>query len=87
MKELLATISSKGQVTIPAEVRHALSLKQGDKLSFQLTDQAIILRRTGSVVAATAGLLKGDYPTLSAEELRAAAETAMAQEAEERARA
>lgn len=87
MKEILATVSSKGQVTIPAEVRQALDLKQGDKIAFQLADHAIILRRTGSVVAATAGILKGEHQSLSAEQLREAAATAIAEEANTRAMA
>ena len=38
MKEIASTITSKGQVTIPAEVRKHLGLKQGDKVSFVLDD-------------------------------------------------
>ena len=84
MKELLSTITSKGQVTIPAEVRHSLGLKQGDKLSFVIEDHQVLLRRTGSIVAATAGSLRTGRPALSPEDLRAAAEKAIADEASER---
>ena len=38
MKEIISTISSKGQVTIPAEVRKRLGIKQGDKLAFVIED-------------------------------------------------
>jgi antitoxin PrlF len=38
MKEIPSTITSKGQVTIPAEVRKHLGLKQGDKVAFVLDD-------------------------------------------------
>ena len=34
MKEIPSTITSKGQVTIPAEVRRHLGLKAGDKITF-----------------------------------------------------
>jgi antitoxin PrlF len=34
MKEIPATITSKGQVTIPAEVRRHLGLKERDKIAF-----------------------------------------------------
>ena len=34
MRELPATITSKGQVTIPAEVRRHLGLKKQDKIAF-----------------------------------------------------
>jgi antitoxin PrlF len=39
MRELPSTITSKGQVTIPAEVRKHLGLKQGDKISFVIEDE------------------------------------------------
>ena len=38
MKEIPSTITSKGQVTIPAEVRKHLGLKQGDQVAFVLDD-------------------------------------------------
>jgi antitoxin PrlF len=34
MKQIVSTITSKGQVTIPAEVRRHLGLKQRDKIIF-----------------------------------------------------
>ena len=34
MKEIVSTITSKGQVTIPVEVRRHLGLRRNDKLSF-----------------------------------------------------
>lgn len=33
-----ATLTSKGQFTLPAEIRQALKLRCGDKLRFELTD-------------------------------------------------
>jgi AbrB family looped-hinge helix DNA binding protein len=32
-----ATLTSKGQITVPLEVREALGIKQGDRLEFQAT--------------------------------------------------
>ncbi|HLJ82501.1 MAG TPA: AbrB/MazE/SpoVT family DNA-binding domain-containing protein [Ktedonobacterales bacterium] len=84
MKELLSTITSKGQITIPAEIRDSLGLKQGDKVAFVIEDHQVLLRRTGSVVASTAGSLRTDRPSLSAEHPRAAAEEAIAEETSER---
>lgn len=41
----LSTLTSKGQATIPAEIRHALNLKPGDKITFEIRDhQAIIAK-------------------------------------------
>jgi AbrB family looped-hinge helix DNA binding protein len=39
MKEYVATISSKGQVTIPAEVRKNLGIAASDKVTFVITDE------------------------------------------------
>lgn len=36
-----STITSKGQVTIPAEIREALSLKKGDKLVWTATEKGL----------------------------------------------
>ena len=33
-----STLTSKGQFTLPAEIRHALDLRPGDQLRFELTD-------------------------------------------------
>jgi AbrB family looped-hinge helix DNA binding protein len=39
MKELVATITGRGQVTLPSEVRRHLGAKTGDKLVFVIDDQ------------------------------------------------
>ena len=39
-----ATISSKGQITVPKAVRDALGLKSGDAVDFVLRDGQAILR-------------------------------------------
>lgn len=45
MKEILSTITSKGQVTIPAEVRKYLGLKTRDKIAFVVeTEGRVTLR-------------------------------------------
>ena len=40
----LATLTAKGQVTVPKVVREALGLKRGDVLSWELDDQSVRLR-------------------------------------------
>lgn len=37
-----ATLTSKGQVTIPKEVREALGLEAGDRLCFEVRDDGIV---------------------------------------------
>lgn len=84
MKEFLSVVTRKGQITIPAEIRAALDIKQGDKVALAVEEGSVRLSRTGSVVARTAGILRTNKPPLSAEELRKVAEESIAQEAVER---
>ncbi len=39
MKEIISTISSKGQITIPADVRRHLGVGTSDKVTFVITDE------------------------------------------------
>lgn len=45
MREITSTVTSKGQVTIPAEVRRYLGVRQGDKLSFVIDDSGDVAVR------------------------------------------
>lgn len=42
MKEIVSTMTSKGQVTIPAEIRKRLDIAAGDKLMFVIEDEGKI---------------------------------------------
>ena len=58
-----AKLTSKGQITIPAEVRDALGLREGDTVSFEVDsqDQAKLRAvRVGSPFAKYAGALRED---------------------------
>jgi hypothetical protein len=61
-----------------------MDLKKGDRVAFVMEDGMVRLIRTTSVVERTAGALKSHTLPLTAEELREAAERAIAQEAVER---
>ena len=60
-----ATLTSKGQTTIPKEIRDGLGMKTGDRISFTLMPDATVLMRVKSKsVTELAGLLhkKGRKP-------------------------
>jgi antitoxin PrlF len=54
-----STLTSKGQVTIPKDVRERLGLKEGDRLVFRFDDQGNLLVRpeAGSPLGRLPGLL------------------------------
>lgn len=58
MKESLATITSKGQVTIPAEVRKALGLKPRDKVAFVLDQGEVRIEASSSTLRLGFGAVK-----------------------------
>lgn len=56
---MIATVTSKGQVTLPKGIRDALGIDAGTKLDFRLTDDARIeVRKVDDDPAAIIGLLK-----------------------------
>jgi AbrB family looped-hinge helix DNA binding protein len=86
MNEQLTVVTRKGQVTIPADIRRALGIKEGDKVAFVLEENQVTLTRKGSVVQQTAGALKSNLPALTPQEERDAAEQAIAEEVLARSR-
>ncbi len=60
-----ATLTSKGQTTIPKEIRDSLSLKAGDRMTFTLMpDDSVLMRVKSKSVTELAGVLheKGRKP-------------------------
>ena|SRR5579862_1175369 len=54
-----ATVTSKGQVTIPAEIRRAMGLIAGERVIFtQLDDGTIVFRAKRRSIVELKGLLK-----------------------------
>src|SRR5260370_1873335 len=45
MKEIISTVTSKGQITIPAEVRAYLGIKTHDKIPFIIDQEGIVRLR------------------------------------------
>ena len=66
-----ATLTSKGQTTIPKEIRDSLGMKPGDRMTFTLMpDGTVVLRMKSKSIVELAGVLhkKGRKP-VSAERL------------------
>lgn len=49
MIEDVAKVSSKGQITIPIEIRKKLNLKQGDKLFFIESQDGIVIKKSNAI--------------------------------------
>lgn len=73
----IATMTSKGQITIPKEIRDSLLLHNGDKIDFRVTDQGeMILRPLTRRAADVFGRLrKPGQATRSTEDMDAAIRT------------
>lgn len=64
-----STLTSKGQVTLPVDIRRALRLEQGDKVVFEAQGDTVTLRRAPkpNTFAAYAGRYReGDGKTRDA---------------------
>ena len=60
-----ATLTSKGQTTIPKEIRESLGMKVGDRMTFTLMpDGTVVMRVKNKSITQLAGLLhkKGRKP-------------------------
>lgn len=66
-----ATLTSKGQTTIPQQIREGLGMKPGDRMTFTLLpDGTVLLRLKNKSVMSLAGrLYKKGRKALSVEEL------------------
>ncbi len=54
-----ATLTSKGQTTIPKEIRESLGMKPGDQMTFTLMpDATVIMRVKSKSVTALAGVMQ-----------------------------
>jgi antitoxin PrlF len=83
-EEYIKTVTQKGQVTIPANIRKILGVGPNDKVAFILEGDKILLTSTRSVVERTAGAFKSRMRPTKVVELREKAEKALAEETLER---
>jgi AbrB family looped-hinge helix DNA binding protein len=64
------TITPKGQVTIPSEIREKLKLRPGDKVTYQDTAVGILLRPAKKDMMDDFGFLKGRCETAELKTIR-----------------
>ena len=60
--ERSSTITIKGQVTLPVEIRRVLGVGPHDRVAFVVEEDGVRVRRSRDVVTRTAGTLKGYGP-------------------------
>ncbi len=67
----MATVSSKGQITVPKAVREALGLEAGTEISFELQPGGVVLRKeiSEAVLQRWKGHLKGQAAGRSTDEV------------------
>lgn len=85
MKEITSTITSKGQLTVPLEIRKLLGLKERDKVAFVIEDDQTIRFRPVKYpnVRSLLGTARSKDPSLSWQEMR---DIARAEALEDKAR-
>ncbi len=71
-------VGRKGQITLPAEMRRALEIEEGDKVVVAREGNVIHVTRIGSVVERTAGIIKSRGRAPTERELKESAEQAIA---------
>ena len=60
MSGLITTVSTKGQLVIPARMRDALGIEPGDRIALTLEDGVILLRPVSErLVDETCGMFAG----------------------------
>lgn len=55
---LTSSVTTKGQVTIPIELREKLGIKPGDRVGFVTEGKRVLLQRQETAVEAVFGLVK-----------------------------
>ena len=63
MKEIVTTMTQRGQVTVPAEVRRLLGLKPRDKVAFEIEDDKVQLAPVKFTLESAFGSVKPDTRT------------------------
>ena len=79
IEEYLRTVTGKGQVTIPAEIRRLLEVSPGDQVLFRVTESTIELQPAAMTLEDTFGAVT---PMRRPEDFATLRETAMEEHAQ-----
>jgi antitoxin PrlF len=80
----IATLTSKGQMTVPKEVRVKLGLKPGDRLHLTVRPDGAVVMTPTVPLASLAGILPKPERAVTIEEMNAAIAGAVAEKHERR---
>ncbi len=80
MKEITTTITQRGQVTIPAEVRRTLGLKPRDKVTFSIEGNEVRLLPASFTLESAFGSVKPSKKPEDFDEISGAAKDFKVQE-------
>ena len=69
---VMSTMTSKGQTTIPREVRDVLGLEPRQRIVYQIEGDSVRIRAAGGSLMAVAGALTDDKAVLGRDQERAA---------------
>jgi AbrB family looped-hinge helix DNA binding protein len=69
---LTRTLTSKGQITIPASVRLAPGLRQGDRIGFIETSQGFVIAPATSSIRQLKGIVPAPASPVSIEDMESA---------------
>ncbi len=81
MKQIVSKVTSKGQVTIPIEIRKHLGLQTPDTVEFAIINDRIVLRSTSFTVQSLRGIVPA-LPNRQTIDFDDVIEEAMADEAD-----
>lgn len=68
----IATLTSKGQTTIPLDIRHFLDIKMGDKIEFIIEDDRVLITPLTVDASQLKGMLPKPKKRVSIEEMKRA---------------
>ncbi|MGI8966778.1 MAG: AbrB/MazE/SpoVT family DNA-binding domain-containing protein [Limisphaerales bacterium] len=74
-----ATITSKGQVTIPLDIRNALNLQERDRLEFRIEGNTILAEPIRNSLMGLCGIVASSKKAVTKPEMRTIAQRALAE--------